>query len=142
MIVMTQPGWYPDPRGGTRYWDGQQWTSDYQPDQTPKVLPLWALIGWWVLCVLGAVACLWFVLLMTAFGCDSGWEGCEDVAVTTLFAYAGVAAVGLIGLLIWGLLKPGTGVRVAVMVLMPCWVLASVVLAFVAYGALAQNALN
>ena len=65
-----------------------------------------------------------------------------EKAKTAWSIFAQAAALCLIGLLIWGLLKPGTGVRVAVMVLMPCWVLASVVLAFVAYGALAQNALN
>ncbi|MFD9736810.1 superinfection immunity protein [Umezawaea sp. NPDC059074] len=25
--VATPPGWYPDGTGGTRYWDGTQWTT-------------------------------------------------------------------------------------------------------------------
>lgn len=38
---MTQPGWYPDPRGGDgqRWWDGQQWTQHRQPAPAPPPPP-------------------------------------------------------------------------------------------------------
>lgn len=36
------PGWYPDPSGTTRYWDGQQWgptapASPQQPEQAGRI---------------------------------------------------------------------------------------------------------
>lgn len=139
---MTQPGWYPDPQGGSRYWDGERWTADFVSDQKPKGLPIWALVGWWVLCLLGALACWWFVLLMAAFGCDSGWDGCEDVGGFAVLLYAGLAGVGLIGLLVWALVRPTPTIKVVAFLLMPVWVLLCVVLTAVAYMVMAQGALG
>ncbi len=102
----------------------------------------WGLIGWFVVCAVGAAGCWFFVLLMVTFGCDSGWQGCEAAGMTTLLVYSGMAALGLIALLIWGLVKPLKGVRVAVLLLMPAWVLSAVVLSFFAYWALARGALS
>lgn len=138
---MTSPGWYPDPHGGSRYWDGQQWTADYVPESTSTGIPGWALVGWWVLNGLGAVACWWFVLLMVTFGCDSGWEGCETVGISVVIGYAVVAGLGITGLLIWAFAKPTVGIKVIAFLLMPCWVILSVVLAFVAYALMAGAAL-
>lgn len=28
-------GWYPDPNGGRRYWDGEQWLDIPEPEQDP-----------------------------------------------------------------------------------------------------------
>lgn len=133
---MTAPGWYPD-GDGERYWDGQQWTD--QVREKERGLPKWAVLTWFIVCAVGAFGAWWFVLLMVTFGCDSGWEGCETVGITTVFVYAGLAAVGLIGLLIWALRKPTPGVKAAAAILMPVWVIAAVVLSFFGYWAMAAG---
>ncbi len=101
-------------------------------------IPAWAVAIWWMLCALAAVAGWWFVLLMVTFGCDSGWEGCETVGITTVFVYAGIVGVGLTGLLIWALTKPVASVRIAAVLLMPFWVIFSMVLSFGGYFLVAQ----
>ena len=42
---------------------------------------------------------------MTAFGCDSGWDGCVGVGETTWLVYVGICVLGLIGVLIWSLVS-------------------------------------
>ena len=138
------PGWYPDPRDASqvRWWDGSQWTGEYLPEHKPKGLPLWALVGWFALCILGAFACWWFVLLMAAFGCDSGWDGCEDVGGFVVILYAVLAGLGLLGLLIWALVKPTPTVKLVAFLLMPVWVLLCVGLTAGVYIVMAQVALG
>jgi hypothetical protein len=140
--MTEQPGWYPDPNGGSRYWDGARWTSDYVPAQKAKGLPLWVLAGWFVLCALGALACWWFVLLMVTFGCDSGWEGCENVGGLAVILYAVLTGAGLVGLVVWAVLKPTPSVKLVAFLLMPVWVLLCVVLTGAVYIVLAQRALG
>ena len=36
--MSTPAGWYPQPDGQQRYWDGQQWTENFAPG-TPLVTP-------------------------------------------------------------------------------------------------------
>ncbi len=36
---LPQAGWYQDPDGATRWWDGQQWTDHLQPVATPAPAP-------------------------------------------------------------------------------------------------------
>ncbi len=139
---MTQPGWYPDPNGGSRYWDGSQWTSDVVPEHKPKGLPLWALLGWFVLCAAGALACWWFVLLMVTFGCDSGWEGCENVGGFAVILYAVLAGVGLIALVMWAIIKPTPSIKLIAFLLMPVWVLVCVLISGFVYYLMARSALG
>src|SRR5450759_2444153 len=35
-IMSTPAGWYPQPDGQQRYWDGQQWTENFAPGVTPE----------------------------------------------------------------------------------------------------------
>ncbi|MDT5222494.1 MAG: hypothetical protein QOF15_4599, partial [Mycobacterium sp.] len=49
------PGWYPDPPGGQRYWDGQHWTDQRAPMRKP--LPWWLVAG----CI---IACVFVVLIV------------------------------------------------------------------------------
>ncbi|HRY09091.1 MAG: DUF2510 domain-containing protein [Actinobacteria bacterium] len=134
---MTVPGWYPDPGGsGTRYWDGQVWTD--QVKAPGKGVPGWLLVVWFVLMAVAAFAGFWYVLLMTAFGCDSGWDGCVGVGETTWLAYIGVCAVGLIGVLVWSLVSKSAGVRIVAMFLMPGVVILALVLATALYFGLAS----
>ncbi|MFN8184091.1 MAG: DUF2510 domain-containing protein [Candidatus Nanopelagicales bacterium] len=118
---MTAPGWYPDPAGGgTRFWDGQAWTDRLVADKPPgKGIPGWALIGWFVVMALAAFAGFWFVLLMTAFGCDSGWDGCVGVGETAWVVYTGMCVVGLVGLLVWSLISRSATVRIVAFLGMP-----------------------
>lgn len=135
---MTAPGWYPDQQGSQRYWDGNAWT-----DQTKaKGLPIWAVVVSWVVSALGAFVCWWFVLLMVTFGCDSGWEGCENVGGAAVILYAVAVGVGLLGLLVWALLKPTPTVKAVAFFLMPVWVIVAVVITFAAYFFMAQGALS
>lgn len=46
----------------------------------------------WVVVILIATALGFFVLMMSAFACDSGAQGCADVAATAIVAY-GIAAL-------------------------------------------------
>lgn len=137
---MAHPGWYPDPAaGGSRYWDGQAWTDRVVVDKPPgKGIPGWALIGWFVLMALTAFAGFWFVLLMTAFGCDSAWEGCTKAGESTWAVYAGISTVGLVGLLIWALVSKTPGPRVAAFILMPFILVVALVASMAAYMLLAQ----
>src|SRR5665647_1230929 len=36
-IMSTPAGWYPQPDGQQRYWDGQQWTENFAPGNSPGV---------------------------------------------------------------------------------------------------------
>lgn len=36
---MTEPGWYQDDNGDTRYWDGQAWTDQVQPATPAYIRP-------------------------------------------------------------------------------------------------------
>jgi hypothetical protein len=108
------------------------------PPRVGKGIAGWVLVLWFVLMTLIAFGGFWYVLLMTAFGCDSGWDGCVGVGETTWLAYAGVCAVGLIGLLIWSLVSQSPSVRVAAFFLMPGVVILALVLATVLYFGLAS----
>lgn len=136
---MAEPGWYPDPGGaGSRFWDGGAWTDRVVADRPAgRGVPGWVLVGWWVLMALVAVGAFWFVVLMTAFGCDSGWDGCVGAGEATWGIYAGISAVGLIGLLVWGLLSKTPGPRIVAFVLMPVTVVLAVLVAFAAYWLMA-----
>jgi hypothetical protein len=35
IVVSTPAGWYPQPDGQQRYWDGQQWTENFAPGAAP-----------------------------------------------------------------------------------------------------------
>jgi len=135
---MADPGWYPDPAGGagTRFWDGVAWTDEVKPPG--KGVPGWLLVVWFVVMVAAATAGFFYVLLMTAFGCDSGWDGCVGAGEATWLVYAAVCAVGLIGLLTWSLVSKSAGVRIAVMFLMPGAVILALVISTGLYFALAS----
>ncbi len=137
LAPMTNPGWYPDPGGvGTRYWDGVAWTDRVKPPS--QGIPGWLLVVWFAVMAAAAFAGFFYVLLMTAFGCDSGWDGCVGVGQATWLAYTAVCAVGLVGLLIWSLLSKSAGVRIAVMFLMPAVLILALVLSTGLYFALAS----
>jgi len=138
---MAEPGWYDDPwepAAASRFWDGTTWTDRAVPLKPQvKLIPGWVLVIWFLLMALGAAAAFWFVVLMTAFGCDSGWDGCVGAGQATWLAYAGLCVVGLIGLLVWALASRTQGPRILALLLMPITVLAAVVVSMVAYVLLA-----
>jgi hypothetical protein len=135
---MSPPGWYPDPSGGgSRYWDGTAWTGHVPTARRSRGIPGWVLVGWWLLWVLAAVACWWFVLLMVTFGCDSGWAGCVGVGNTALILYAALAVLGLLVLLVVPLVRTGNGTRIVCFVLMPIWVVVSIGVTVLVYWLLA-----
>ena len=139
---MTEPGWYPDPsapQGASRFWDGHAWTDRVVVEKPPaKGIPAWVLVAWFALMAVVAFAGFWFVLLMTAFGCDSGWDGCVGAGEATWFIYVGICAVGLIVLLVWSLVSRTAGPRIAAFILMPVVVALGVVVSTGAYMLMAQ----
>ena len=44
----TPAGWYPQPDGQQRYWDGQQWTGYFAPGVVPLAPPAGGLKGWFM----------------------------------------------------------------------------------------------
>ncbi len=38
-------GWYPDPSGGKRYWDGSAWRGKAQPGVAKKPRPVWQKVA-------------------------------------------------------------------------------------------------
>jgi hypothetical protein len=101
-------------------------------------IPTWLLVVWWLLCGLVAAGVWWLVLVVAAFGCDSGWRGCENVAAGVVLGYAAVAGGALIGLLVWALVRPTRKVRITSFLLMPLAVLGAAALAVGAYWMFAQ----
>lgn len=82
------------------------------PQRNP--IPWWVHLIVWVVVIMLATALGFFVLMMSAFACDSGAAGCADVAGTAIVAY-GVAALLLstAPLLVAALLR-GTSLAVRV----------------------------
>jgi len=138
---MAEPGWYDDPwepAAASRFWDGTTWTDRAVPLKPQvKLIPGWVLVIWFLLMALGAAAAFWFVVLMTAFGCDSGWDGCVGAGQAAWLVYAGLCVFGLIGLLVWALASGTQGPRILALLLMPITVLAAVVVSMAAYVLLA-----
>ncbi len=103
-------------------------------------IPLWVFIleG---LVVLGFAVPLGFILLLAAaFGCDSGWSGCNDLGLAALGVYAGATLILVVGTVTWaGLtartMSGGHGVRIVLLFLIPALPPLALVLAFMFYFA-------
>lgn len=83
--------------------------------------------------ILVAFGAFWVVVLMTAFGCDSGWDGCVGAGQASWLIYCAISALGLIGLLVWALRNRTSGPRIAAFVLMPVTVGLAMLVAFAVY---------
>lgn len=138
-VAPAAPGWFSDPwsegrPGLMRYWDGTNWTgySAMAPGSLPAVardprrlgVPGWLLALWWFLVMLVGAGVFVIVLLMGAFACDSGWEGCSQASANAIVAYVGVTlAVATIppimSVIIGRGRSVGRGLRVTALVLMP-----------------------
>jgi hypothetical protein len=86
----TPPGWYPDPSGGLRWYDGMNWTDQVRAYQTPDTPPppprggpgrglVVAIVVAAVLLVAGGATAL-----VLALGSDDGDEGAEGDPSTTI----------------------------------------------------------
>ncbi len=129
----SAPGWYPDPwaSGQTtadlRYFDGTSWTAHLSGHpSTPKRLgvPGWVLAMTWVLVALVASGVFFFVLVFTAFACDSGWEGCSQAAADGVAGYVVVTALlatvpPLLAVVIARGRRLGRVLRILALVIMP-----------------------
>jgi hypothetical protein len=97
---------------------------------------------WFAVMAVAAFGGFWYVLLMTTFGCDSGWDGCVGVGETTWLVYVGVCVIGLVGVLVGvlvvSLVSASPGVRIAAMCLMPAVVIVAFVVATALYFGLAS----
>lgn len=100
---------------------------------TGRGVPGWVLVGWWLLMILVAFGAFWFVVLMTAFGCDSGWDGCVGAGQASWLIYGAISVLGLMALLVWALRSRSAGPRIAAFVLMPVTVGLAILLAFAVY---------
>lgn len=105
-----------------------------------KRVPAWVIAVVWVLAAALALAASFFVLMLIAFGCDSGWEGCADVSANALFGYVGLAALSLVGPLVWAIVSSSRTQQIIACVLMPVGVILSVVLTFSYYAFMASRA--
>jgi hypothetical protein len=47
-VMNTPAGWYPQPDGQQRYWDGQQWTGYFAPTVAPMVAQGGGIKGWFM----------------------------------------------------------------------------------------------
>jgi colicin import membrane protein len=85
--MSTPAGWYPQPDGQQRYWDGQQWTENFAPGSSPGVpedvssetVPVVARKNWFlrhkVITAVGAV------LLLATFSGIAGGRGTKSVNI-------------------------------------------------------------
>lgn len=78
------------------------------PNPPPRGIP------WWVVGIVAAVsfaetlAVGFFYLMLAAFACDSGWEGCAEISTTSMVIYAVLSLMIFIGCLLVGLLPKMT----------------------------------
>ncbi|MDQ1248671.1 MAG: hypothetical protein QG597_3044 [Actinomycetota bacterium] len=151
VVAVTQaPGWYPDPWSGgeagkVRYWDGARWTG-YATDTASAPIrrnlgvPGW-LLGLWSGVVLLVCAGLFpVVLLMGAFACDSGWEGCSTASSNAIVVYVLVAALvavvpALLAVLVGRGTRTGRALRIIALVLIPLAPVVAVVTGFLVISA-------
>jgi len=47
-ILSNPAGWYPQPDGRQRYWDGEQWTEIFAQDVTPVTTAAAARKNWFL----------------------------------------------------------------------------------------------
>jgi len=92
--MSTPAGWYPQPDGQQRYWDGQQWTENFAPGVSPgtpegissETAPGAARKNWFlrhkVLTAIGAVLLLGIFSSLGSLGTKS--EPVADVATKTV----------------------------------------------------------
>lgn len=144
--AVAQPaGWYPDPwsagaAGKVRYWDGLGWTG-YAADAAGAAMrpnlgvPGW-LLGMWAVVALAISAAIFpVVLVMGAFACDSGWEGCSEASANAIASYAVVAAVSSVAPAVLAVViargrRLGRVLRIVALVLIPLAPVVGVVTAF------------
>ena len=112
-------------------------TVEQQPSVSP---PIWVVVVWWVLMILVGLAGFGLVIMLIAFGCDSGWQGCEDASVVSVGLYIGIAAVALVGTLIWAVLAKSTGIRILAGILMLVGPVLALVAAWTYYWWMASRA--
>ncbi|MFT4189130.1 MAG: DUF2510 domain-containing protein [Aeromicrobium sp.] len=79
MTQLPPAGWYPDGRGGRRWWDGVAWTDHGQPAKTDRSLSGQGRVGLIVGGVVAAVVLLIVVPLVLVVVLDQ--DGPEEVAV-------------------------------------------------------------
>lgn len=102
--------------------------------------PIWLVVVWWVIMLIAAVLGFGMVFVLIAFGCDSGWQGCENASVVTVVLYCGIAALTLIGALIWAVTATTTGKRIIACVLMPVGVVLALAASWGYYWLMASRA--
>lgn len=140
--VAQPPGWYPDPwsagaAGKVRFWDGIGWTG-YAADTATRPnlgVPGWLLGVWSAVVLLVCAGIFPIVLLMGAFACDSGWEGCSEASANAVVTYVVVAAVvavvpAVLAVILGRGRRRGRVLRIVALVLIPLAPVVGVVTAF------------
>jgi hypothetical protein len=143
--VAQPPGWFPDPwsagvAGKVRYWDGSGWTG-YAADTAPVLVrpnlgaPGWLLGVWSGIVLLVSAGIFPVVVVMGAFACDSGWDGCSTASSNAIVSYALVALVwsvapAVLAVIIGRGRRLGRVLRIIALVLIPLAPVLGVVVAF------------
>jgi hypothetical protein len=86
---------------------------------------------WWVVVAAVGVGVFFLVVVMAAFACDSGWDGCSQAAADGISAYVIVAVLvatvpPLLAVAIGRGRRLGRVLRILAMVVMPLGLLAGV----------------
>ena len=98
-------------------------------------IPGWALFLWWLLIVVASAAAFPVLMLMAAFACDSGWEGCGQAGSDALVWYvvltaALVTAPPIIAVLLGRGRRFGRVLRILAFVVMPLAPIAGIAAAY------------
>ena len=90
-----EPGWYPHPAGGLRYFNGSEWT-EHRPESQPAAVTRPAL-GWTLVVLAAFIAASAFLPWLTRAGgavSKNGFDGGRDGILSLLLALV-LAAVGV-----------------------------------------------
>lgn len=94
------PGWYPDPTGQQRYWDGQRWHHDVAAPLRPaRATNRRRFVK---LAIASAVTCVVaFVLMQVAFQNGAVWLQVLGFVMFAIFLVTAVATiVGIVGAIV------------------------------------------
>ena len=98
--AQPSPGWYPDPTGQRRYWDGQAWHHEVAaPPKPGQVTNRRRFVK---LAIASAITCIVaFVLMQVGFNIGTAWLQVLGFVLFAVFLVSGVVTIiGVVGAIV------------------------------------------